>query len=149
MRPVLLAVVAAVTAGCGTPCGDGVDTAMFTLTSGDMTVQVTTKPYSLTVIDSTGKTVASAGKIGWATGTFGIGKALYNGYYFFEPHFDDWRQDMTVVAATQKDGELDVTLRASDDTCVTITHTIRAGALRVEAHAGIMPRAWQIGFASP
>src|SRR4051812_33844669 len=110
MRSALFALIAALATGCGSPCGDGVDAWMLTLKSGDMTVQVTTKPYSLTVLDASGNTVAGGGRLGWTTGTFGIGKALYNGYYFFEPHFDDWRDDMTVVGASQKDGELDVTL---------------------------------------
>jgi alpha-D-xyloside xylohydrolase len=147
MRSALVVLAAA---GCSTPCGDGVGAAQLVLANDDLTVQIATHPYSLTVLDANGNTVVQNGTIGWTSGTFGIGKALYNGYYFFEPHFDPWREQLTVVAASQKDGELDVTLHGDDDACITVVHTIRAGALRVEAHrGGGEPRAWEIGFPSP
>src|SRR5436190_13306300 len=76
--------------GCDSECGDGVSADELTLQSADMTVTVTTRPYSLTVRDASGNVVAERGTIGWTTGTFGVGKALYNGYYFFESHFDPW-----------------------------------------------------------
>lgn len=146
-----LALLLALT-GCGSPdCGDGVDAAQLTLAGPDFTVEIATKPYALTVRDASGNVVVDHGTLGWTGGTFAVGKQLYNGYYFFEDHFDRWREDLRVVAADQKDGELDVTLRGDDDVCITVTHTIRAGALRVEAHAAgdTPPRAWEVGFASP
>ena len=148
--PVLLVLLLA-PGGCGSsPCGDGVEAAQLTMESADMTVEIATKPYALTVVDATGHVVVQDGTLGWTSGSFGIGKALYNGYYFFEPHFDPWREQLTVVAAEQKDGEIDVTLHGSDDTCITVSHVLRAGALRVEARAGgTEPRAWEVGFASP
>ena len=152
MRHVLHALVASLAlTGCGSPdCGDGVDAAQLTLQSADMTVEIATKPYSLTVKDASGKIVVSTGTLGWTTGSMGIGKALYNGYFFFEPHFDPWREDLRVVSATQTADEIDVSLRGTDDTCIHVSHVIRAGALRVEAHAGTADvRAWEISFPSP
>jgi alpha-glucosidase (family GH31 glycosyl hydrolase) len=144
-----LAALLAVT-GCGSPCGDGVSAAKLTLHSADMTVEIQTKPYSLTVLDANGNALVQNSTFGWTSGTFGVGKALYNGYYFFESHFDPWRDNLRVVAAKQTDQEIDVTLHDSDDTCITVSHVVRAGALRVEAHkSGTAPRAWEIGFASP
>src|SRR5215831_15076434 len=111
-----------------------------------MTVEITTRPYSLTVLDANGNAVLQNGTLGWTSGTFGIGKALYNGYFFFQPTFDPWREDLRVVAAHQTDQELDVTLHGSDDSCITVSHVVRSGALRVEAHrGGTAPRAWEIG----
>jgi alpha-glucosidase (family GH31 glycosyl hydrolase) len=149
VRTFLVVLLLAPTA-CSPPCGDGVSAAQLTMQSADMTVEISTKPYGLTVLDATGKVVVQRGTLGWTSGNFEIGKALYNGYYFFTPNFDPWRENLRVVAATQKAGEIDVTLHGSDDECITVTHVIRAGALRVEAHrAGTAPRAWEIGFASP
>ncbi len=152
MRHVLHALVASLAlTGCGSPdCGDGVDAAQLTLQNADMTVEIATKPYSLTVKDASGKVVVSTGTLGWTTGSMGIGKALYNGYFFFEPHFDPWREDLRVVSATQTADEIDVSLRGTDDTCIHVSHVIRAGALRVEAHAGTADvRAWEVSFPSP
>lgn len=152
MRHVLVGLgLSLVMTGCGGPdCGDGVSVEMLTLASADLTLEIGTHPYTLTVRDASGKAVAETGTLGWTTGDMGIGKALYNGYFFFEPHFDPWREDLRVVAATQTDTEIDVTLRGADDTCIHVTHAIRAGAVRVEAHAGGTDvRAWEVGFASP
>jgi alpha-glucosidase (family GH31 glycosyl hydrolase) len=147
----LALVPALVLAGCSSPdCGDGVSAALLTLQSADMTVEVATRPYALTVRDASGAVVLDSGTIGWTTGTIGIGKALYNGYFFFDPSFDSWREGMRVVAATQTDQELDVSLRSGDGTCIHVSHVLRDGALRVEAHSGgTVPRAWEIGFSSP
>lgn len=146
-------VVSVAAAGCSDPaCGDGVSAAVLTMQSGDMTVEIATKPYALTVRDASGTTIVDGGTLGWTSGDFGIGKATFNGYFFFEPHFDPWRESFRVVAAEQKDGQIDVTLHGDgDDTCVHVSHVIRAGALRVEAYADAKakPRAWQVGFASP
>ena len=152
MRHVLHALLASLAlTGCGSPdCGNGVDAAQLTLQSADMTVEIATKPYSLTVKDASGKVMVSTGTLGWTTGSMGIGKALYNGYFFFEPHFDPWREDLRVVSATQTADEIDVSLRGTDDTCIHVSHVIRAGALRVEAHAGTADvRAWEVSFPSP
>src|SRR5262249_19676969 len=136
-------------AGCSSPCGDGVSAPQLVMTSADMTVEITTSPYALTVRDATGAVIVEDGTLGWTSGSFGVGKSLYNGYFFFEPHFDPWREEMRVVAAKQTDSEIDVTLHGDDDACITVSHVIRAGALRVEAHrGGADPRAWEIGFAS-
>ena len=145
-------IVAIALAGCsGSPkCGDGVTASQLTIQSADMTVVVTTHPYSLTVLDANGNPLVADGALGWTSGTMGIQKALYNGYFSFYPTFDPWRASFDVVAETQTDQELDVTLHGSDDECLTVSHVIRAGALRVEAHrSGSEPRAWQIGFSSP
>src|SRR5437879_2742884 len=120
MRHVLLVLVAT---GCSSPdCGDGVAAAQLTLQSADLTVAIATKPYALTVTDAGGNVVLDRGTIRWTTGNIGIGKALYNGYFFFDPTFDPWREDLRVVAATQRADELDVTLRSSDGTCIHVTH---------------------------
>jgi len=152
VKTILVLLGAFALTGCGDDdCGDGVSAAQLTLQSADMTVEIATKPYALTVRDASGKALVSEGKLGWTTGFFGIGKALYNGYFFFDPQLDPWREDLRVTSAKQTDGSIEVTLRGSDDTCITVTHTIRAGALRVEAHADAKQdvRAWQVGFASP
>jgi alpha-glucosidase len=150
VKPVRYLFLVVIVTGCGSPCGDGVSAAQLTMQSADMTIEVATKPYSLTVLDANGNVLVQNGTLGWTSGTFGIGKALYNGYFFFEPTFDPWREDLRVVAAHQSDQELDVTLHGDDDACITVSHVLRAGALRVEAHrGGAAPRAWEIGFASP
>jgi alpha-glucosidase (family GH31 glycosyl hydrolase) len=150
---VISAVLVAALAGCGSsssPCGDGVAVPQLTLTSGGLTIEVSTAGYALTVRDASGAALVTGGNLGWTSGTFGVGKALYNGYFFFEPHFDPWRAELKVVAASQTATSLDVTLRGADDVCVKVSHIVRDGALRVEAHAdGVTPRAWQVGFASP
>ncbi len=141
----------AVVGGCSsTPCGDGIDAAQLTMQSADMTVEIATTPYALTVRDATGKVVLDTGSLGWTTGPNPIGKSLFSGYLFLAPQFDPWREDLRVVAATQTDHEIDVTLRGSDDSCIHVSHVIRDGALRVEATtSGTVPRAWEVGFASP
>ena len=148
MRRILLALVLT---GCGSPdCGDGIAAAQLTLQSTDMTVEIATRPYALTVRDASGKVLLDTGTLGWTTGSFGIGKALYSGYAFFDPRLDPWREELRVVAATQTDQEIDVSLSGGDGACIHVSHVLRDGALRVEAHSGgTVPSAWEIGFASP
>jgi alpha-glucosidase (family GH31 glycosyl hydrolase) len=137
-------------AGCSTPsCPDDISASQLVLQSADMTVQIQTHPYALTVIDSNGKTVLDGGTLGWTSGTFGVGKALYNGYYFFDSTFDPWREELRVVDARQYPNELDVTVHDKDGGCFVIHHEVRAGALRVDARRGPEPRAWEIQFQSP
>jgi alpha-glucosidase len=148
VRYLLLALVVA----CSSPpCGDGVSESQFTLQNSDLTVQIATNPYGLTVIDASGTTVLQNSTFGWTSGIMGIKPALYNGYVFLAPNLDPYREDLRVVAATQSDGELDVTLHGStDDVCITVAHTLRDGALRVEAHQQNPSfTTWEIGFASP
>ena len=167
VRTLLSVVVAGALAACGsssTPspsCGDGVAAAQLTLQSADLTVQITTNPYALTVVDATGKALVTNGTLGWTTGRMLIRKQLYNGYFQFDNGLDPYRTDLRVVAATQTDTEIDVTLATAGggsgsdgkpdaDTCITVKHVLRAGALRVEAAAsGTVPRAWQVAFPSP
>ncbi len=149
MRYVLLALVLT---GCGShDCGEGVSVAQLTLSSADMTVDVATNQYALTVHDANGTLVLDGGTLGWTSGSFGITKALYNGYLFDDPELDPYREDLRVIAATQTDTELDVVLSGSDGTCIHVSHVVRDGALRVEASIDgtMVPRAWEIGFASP
>ena len=147
MRHVLFALVMT---GCSSPdCGDGISAAQLTIQSADMTVEIATNPYALTVRDASGTVVLDSGTLGWTSGTMGIGKALYTGYVFLNPNFDPWREDLRVVAATQTDQELDVSLHGSDGTCIHVSHILRDGALRVEAHSDGTPSAWEIGFSSP
>ena len=150
MRYLLLVLAAT---ACSTPpeCGTGVDAAQLSIQNADMTVAITTNPYSLTVTDANGTVVVQNGTLGWTSGVMGIKPALFNGYVFLAPELDPWREDLRVVEATQSDQELDVTLHGTtDDTCITVTHVIRDGALRVEAHqTNPAFTAWEIGFASP
>ena len=140
MRAVLLVALV----GCSSsPCGDGVAASQLTIGNGDLTVIVTTASYSLEVDDAAGNVILHDGSLGWTTGTFGISRAAFQGYFSFDPHFDPWRAGLRVTAATQTDSELDVTL----DGCIHVRHVLRDGALRVEAHRdGDAPRAWQIAF---
>ena len=118
--------------------------------NADLTVQVGTNPYSLTVLDANGNAVVHDSTFGWTSGIMGIKPALFNGYVFLAPNLDPWREQLRVVAAKQTDGEIDVTLHGAEDNCITVTHTIRDGALRVEAHQeNPQLTAWEIGFASP
>src|SRR5450432_2440582 len=135
---------------CSSPtCGDGVGSELLTMQSVDMSVEIATSPYAITVHDATGNIVLDHGTLGWTTGPMPIGKSLYSGYLFLAPSFDPWREDLRVVAATQKDQEIDVSLQGSDDACIHVVHALRDGALRVEVTStGTMPRAWEIGFAS-
>ncbi len=148
MRYLLLLLVVT---GCKSPeCGDGVSATQLVMQSADLSVEITTSPYALTVRDASGAVIVQNGTLGWTTGVMGLKKALYSGYFFFDPELDPWREDLHVVSASQTDNEIDVVLHGSDDTCITVSHVIRAGALRVEAHeGGTAPNAWEIGFASP
>ena len=64
-------IVAIALAGCsGSPkCGDGVTASQLTIQSADMTVVVTTHPYSLTVLDANGNPLVADGALGWTSGT--------------------------------------------------------------------------------
>lgn len=155
-RVLLLGLLAA--CGSSSPtkpsCGAGVDVDHYTLQNGDLTATITTNPYKLTVVDAKGKTVADGGTLGWTTGTFGIGRSVYLGYLFDDPHLDPYREQLQVVSATQTDGELDVVMHTTngtddDNTCIAVTHKVRDGALRVEASTETPPVAWEIAFASP
>jgi alpha-glucosidase (family GH31 glycosyl hydrolase) len=151
MRPLVVVGVVLVN-GCHSPCGDGVSQAQLTLHGTDMSVEIATKPYALTVRDASGNVLVQNSKLGWTTGVMGLNHALYNGYVFIDPHLDPYRENLRVVSAHQTDDTIEVSLRGDDNdkTCVTVSHVLRAGALRVEAHAsGAAPRAWEIGFASP
>jgi alpha-glucosidase (family GH31 glycosyl hydrolase) len=123
---------------------------MLSIQSADMTVEITTNPYALAVRDANGATIVEDSTFGWTSGVMGIKPALFNGYVFLAPNLDPYREQLRVVAATQKDQEIDVTLHGDDDTCITVTHVIREGALRVEAHQE-NPKltTWEIGFSSP
>ena len=148
MRHVLFALV--VTGCSARGCGDDLVPAQLTMRSDDMTVEIATQPYAVTVRDASGKVVLDSGTLGWTTGTAGVKSALYNGYVFLDPHLDPWREDLRAVAATQNDHELELALDSSDGTRVHVSHVLRDGALRVEAYSdGAVPRAWEIGFASP
>ena len=150
MRHALLVVL--LVAGCGDslPCGNGVSVAQYTMQSDELSVEIATKPYALTVRKPDGTVLVQDGYIGWTSGVMGIKRSLYNGYVFLDDELDPWREELTVVAATQTDGKLDVTLHGTDDTCITVTHLLRPGALRVEAHqTNPALAAWEIGFSSP
>jgi sulfoquinovosidase len=142
---------ALVCTGCSSPpCGDGVAAEQLTLQNADMTVEINTSPYSLTVLGANGAVIVQNSTLGWTSGVMGIKPALYNGYVFLAPNLDPWREELHAVAAKQMDQEIDLTLHGSDDTCITVTHVIRDGALRVEAHQSNPElTAWEIGFSSP
>ena len=149
MRHVLLALILS---GCSSSptCGDGVSAASVTIQNADLTVDVATSPYSITVHDASGNVVLDHGTLGWTTGPNPIGKALYTGYLFLAPNFDPWREELHVVALTQTEGELDVSLTGKEGECIHVRHLLRDGALRVEVTSiGIEPRAWEVGFHSP
>lgn len=138
--------------GCGSSpdCGDGVSAAQLSMQGTDLTVEIATNPYALTVRDPSGKVIVENGSLGWTTGVMGLQKGVYNGYFFFDNELDPWREGLHVVSATQTDQEIDVVLHGADDTCITVSHVIRAGALRVEAHqTGTAPSAWEMSFSSP
>lgn len=154
----IVAVLLAVGCGSDPLCGSGKVEAQYTLSNASMTVVVKTAPYSIEVRDSAGAVVLGAasgsgdgyGTVGWTTGKASVEKYVDQGYFTFGANLDAWRDHGRVVSATASAGKLDVVVETGDG-CVEISHVIRDGALRVEAHrvkpAGT-PRAWEVAFAA-
>jgi len=150
-------------AGCGGPCGSGTSASSWTLSNSSITVEITGAPYGFTVKDASGRAVlASAGKgggdgygsVGWTSGKVFLDDIVDAGYYAFDTALDPWRDDLRVTAASTTPTEVDLTLDGgASGGCVHVTHTLRDGALRVEARVdhldGVKPRAWEAAFATP
>ena len=149
-------------AACGDDplCGSGKVADQLTLANAGMTVVVTTSPYSLEIRDAAGNTVLAGagagsgdgyGTLGWTTGVAGIDRFVDQGYFSFGANLDPWRDHGKVVSATQGTDRIDVVVETGDG-CVSISHVLRDGALRVEAHRTRptgQPRAWEVAFATP
>ena len=149
-------------AACGSDplCGSGKVADQLTLANAGMTVIVTTSPYSLEVRDAAGTTVLAGagagsgdgyGTLGWTSGKAAIEKYVDQGYFTFGANLDPWRDHGKVVSATQTADRIDVVVEAGDG-CVEISHVLRDGALRVEAHRTQPkgdPRAWEAAFTTP
>jgi alpha-glucosidase (family GH31 glycosyl hydrolase) len=159
-RWVVLAASIAACGGSPDPCPHGSFAPLLTISNASMTVDVTTDPYGFVVHDATGAPVLSSagagsgdgyGAIGWTTGNVVIKRFADPGYAQFESSLDPWRDHLQVVNATSTSTEIDVTLE-SDEGCVTISHVLRDGALRVSAtldHSQATPRAWEVAFQTP
>ncbi len=159
MRFLLAALVAA---GCAAPCGGGVAQSSWTLSNGTLTVEIAAAPYALTVKDASGRVVLRSagagsadgyGSLGFTNGKVFFGTIASAGYTSFDTALDPWRDDLRVTAASASPGSVDLTLSPKSGAgCVHVTHTIRDGALRVEArvdHVAAPPRAWEAAFATP
>jgi alpha-glucosidase (family GH31 glycosyl hydrolase) len=149
-------------AGCSNPCGGGTSASSWTLSNGSITVEITGAPYGFTVKDASGRAVlASAGKgagdgygsVGWTSGRIFLDNIVDAGYYAFDTALDPWRDNLRVTAASTTPTSVDLTLDGGKSGCVHVTHTLRDGALRVEARVdhldGVTPRAWEAAFATP
>jgi len=149
-------------AACGSDplCGSGKVADQLTLSNAGMTVIVTTSPYSLEIRDAAGNPVLAGagagsgdgyGTMGWTSGKAAIEKYVDQGYFTFGANLDPWRDHGKVVSATQTADRIDVVVEAADG-CVEISHVLRDGALRVEAHRSKptgAPRAWEVAFTTP
>jgi alpha-glucosidase len=159
VRSLLLVVLVA---ACGSDplCGSGKVDSQYTLSNATLTVVITTAPYSLEIRDASGHPVlASAGagsgdgygSLGWTTGKASAEKYVDQGYFTFGANLDPWRDHGRVISATQTATELDLVVETGDG-CVNVSHVIRDGALRVEAHREKpkgTPRAWEVAWTTP
>ncbi len=148
-------------AGCSSACGGGTSQSSWTLTNGAVTVEITGAPYGFTVKDATGRAVLATtgagsaegyGSVGWTSGKVFLDDIVDAGYYSFDTALDPWRDSLRVTAASVTPTEVDLVLDGGNAGCVTITHTLRGSALRVEArvdHNKLPARAWEAAFATP
>lgn len=146
--------------GCNDRCGNGTSASSWTLQNGALTVTIQRSPYSFTVADSSGRAVLATrgagahdgyGALGWTSGKVFLADIVDAGYYSFDTALDPWRDDLHVVAAAATPTTVELTLEGKNAGCVLVTHTLRAAALRVEAHVGhaAAPRAMEAAFVTP
>src|SRR5581483_10426998 len=141
-------------------CNGGSLPAQWTLSAPGISLTVERAPYSFAVRDPSGQVVLSSladgkrdgyGAVGWTTGKVFWDHVVSPGYFTFDTAFDPWRDNWTVISATQPDAAtLDVVL-ASSAGRIRVHHALTASTLRVEASLdgpGYV-RAWSAGFASP
>ncbi len=151
-------------AGCSDPlpCASGNPEAGYTLAGAGITVEVTRSPYRYLVKDATGAVVLSSagagkkdgyGTVGWTNGQLFWGNNVSPGYFTFDTNLEPWRDDWTVVAASQPNAtSLEITLaQAGDPACIHQVYSLRASTLRVETRydGKQAPRAWSVGFSTP
>lgn len=133
----------------------------WTLSNGAVTLTVQRAPYSYSVADHEGHVVLSSlaagkgdgyGALGWTSGQTDWESDASMGYYLFEADFDPWRDHVEVQSATLTSTTLTVkaTVPGKPGT-LTITHTLRDAAVRIEASiSGVtQPRGWETAFATP
>ncbi|HEY3357227.1 MAG TPA: TIM-barrel domain-containing protein [Polyangia bacterium] len=152
-------------AGCGGGGGaacphDGTVPATLTVAGGGLTLEVQADPYGYTLRDAAGRAVLTTlgagaqdgyGSLGWTTGKVAWSNIVSPGYFQFAPTLDPWRDRFRVVAARQEAGRLTLSLEATGAReCTTVTHTLTASTLRVEAQtSGAAPRAFAAAFQTP
>jgi alpha-glucosidase (family GH31 glycosyl hydrolase) len=158
-----LGLLALALAGCGggTACPHGGNVpAVLTAQGGGLTLEVQTAPYGYTLRDAAGRAVLTTlgggqqdgyGGLGWTSGKLGWAPIITQGYTQFAPQLEPWRDRFTVVAARAAGATLTVSLEAPGETsCTTVTHTLEAATLRVEAQTtGPAPRAFSAAFQTP
>ena len=165
---VALVMVAVSAVGCGgsdspPSCGGGDVLPSYELTASGITVEITTAPFGVQVLDGEGTEVLATATPGatdvpdgyaaatWTTGTLQHHASPTPGYDHFAAHLDPWR-DLEVTGADATSTSVTLHLRTRDEqgvSCVTQTFTVRDSTLRVEASLdadATPPRAWSAGF---
>jgi alpha-glucosidase (family GH31 glycosyl hydrolase) len=145
----------------------------FGLQAEGLSVEIQTAPYTLIVYDAGGdpmlRSLGAGDGEGYSTLGFTSGELRWDeesgpGYLAPEPDLDPWEDDWVVVDAVEEEASLELHLApagsvderghvAEDEARrVRVVHTLRPGALRVEASlegATELPRAWGSAFESP
>lgn len=133
----------------------------WTLRAPGIEVEVRAQPYGVTVKDGVGRpvleSVASPGAghaaLDYARGSVEYAPILIAGYTSFTSRLDGFGGSLQAVSGQALEHELVLTLRRSDrdEAPMRVKHSVREGALRVEAEleSGEAPRAWEVAFESP
>ena len=133
------------------------------LANGDIAIEVRRQPYGLRVRDGSGRLVLSSrdggdegfAPLGWAEGAVEWKPGVLNGYFEFLPSLSTWHRAGRVTQFEATADRLTVQIESADSPPLRVVHTLRQGALRVEAERVTSdgstppPRAWQATFASP
>jgi len=140
------------------------------LVAGGLTLRVERAPYAVSIADAAGHTLRTLGAgngdgyaaLGFARGVVHWRQLVSPGYFDFDTQLEPYADRWQVATAKATADAIAVTLvpcPAAPSGCgvadpsgpaVTVTHTLRPGALRVEASTeGPAPRAWSAAFASP
>ncbi len=153
-------------AACGDnlPCGETGDVAAhYTLEARGITVEVDTRPWSVTVVDDTGTAVLATANdevatgytpASWTTGVVTTRTFASPGYFSVQAGLDDYK-DLEVVGARHLGDKLTLHLHERDggrSPCIEVSYAVGESRLRVEARVNdggkTVPRAWSAGFAS-
>ena len=133
----------------------------WTLRAPGIEVEVRAAPYGLRVKDGSGRvvleSVASPGAgyaaLDYARGSVEYAPILIAGYTSFTSRLDGFGDALQGAADQASERELVLTLRRTehDEAPIRVKHSVRDGALRVEAElvGSQAPRAWEAAFEAP